>query len=288
MKEETEYINEPISGRHLDENELAACADWINGMAEEPGLSVQEHLKGCESCKMAVLDVSEFDSSQKPYFDTGTRSSKSFEETCAAKYSPSIKSSGGNHFWRVAAVFFVLVSVTVAALLLKPHRGPALVDNLKNGDSLEQVQENNQGKVINIVRDTTETRDSVARSNIEIVEKERFASNFNPNPAYEALIGAQFRASGQPEILSPGKDTSLISGSILAFTARNPGKEMLEIQILDNQARLVRSFKDLYSVDFKVKLDLNPGLYYWKLMSTDEIHQAGRIRLEKTPGPGDN
>ena len=46
------------------------------------------------------------------------------------------------------------------------------------------------------------------------------------------------------------------------------------------------SFKDLDSVDFKVKMDLNPGLYYWKLMSADEIHQAGRIRLEKKPGPG--
>ncbi len=204
-----------------------------------------------------------------------------FEESCAAKYSPVIKTGRANQFWRVAAVFFALISITALTLVLKPQKDSPLVNNVGQADSAD-LQSVDKGKEVeHIINDSTSQQKSVDPIHIESVGFNRYAENFIPNATYEALIGAQFRAGGRPEILIPGKDTSLVQGSVLTFKGKNPGQDFLEIQILNNHADTVRTFTKLDSINLEVKLDFDPGLYYWKLLGENELHQVGKFIIKE-------
>ncbi len=276
-----ENVNMSLNkGGHLDENSIAVCAEWLSGKKINLPPEVKEHLKNCTYCKNEVLEISELINTDKSQGKIDILTRDRFEETCAAKHSLSIKPVSTNQFWRVAAIFIVLITVTSLAIFIKPDRKQLIVSN----DSPSDIG------VIDSLKDTlknsgfVESEDSALRTEgvkIESVEKDLFAANFVPNPGLEALIGAQFRSGEKPEITSPGKDTLMSCGSKLKFSGTNPSKEKLELQILDNNGNIEINYPDIENLSIVVSLEFDPGLYYWKLVGEDELYQLGKVILKE-------
>ena len=283
MKDETIHKKGLTSDGHLDENSLAACAEWLNGGVDKLDVLLQNHLEKCGRCKQAVLEISELSNLTDTPVEPGKTANDIFEETCAAKYSPAIKLGQNNQFWRVAAVFLVLVTVAALTLVLKPKKDPLIVDNIELADSVAQKSDEKNLENLPALIDSTTYQKQEKPIIIETVDANLYAANFTPNPTYEALIGAQFRASSSPKVLNPGRDTSLIQGGLLTFKGNNPGKDKLEIHIIDNRAKQVKIFSGLDSISIDVKLDWDPGLYYWKLVGEDELYQVGKFTIIEQP-----
>jgi len=281
MSEETKHKSGFMSDGHLDENSIAACAEWLSGVSEEPDKILQDHLEYCEQCKQAVLDISELRSQEGSVSDSSHTQRDSFEETCAGRNSPTIKFRPGNQFWRVAAVIFILVTVTAISLLIGPKEEQEIVDNVEPLDSIEiqadDLQEDQPGTIL----DTNLQEENNKPIGIESVQDNRYAENFTVNSNYEALIGVQFRAGRYPEIIYPGSDTVMYQNMALSFIGKNPDLDVLEIQILNNKAVLVKDFSGLDTINLEVNMDLDPGLYYWKLLGEDELIEVGKIRVEE-------
>ena len=279
MREDNIHIKGLNDGGHLDENSIAAAAEWLKSKHGDLDDLIKEHLENCMQCKQAVLEVSEFEIEKTSYNNEGADIKDKFEETCAAKYSPSIRSSKSTQLWRVAAIFLLLISVTALTLLVRPKKEETFVNNYEKTDSLNRDTDIKEEDLTRSTEDSLKNQTIKAPIQIESVEEDLFAQNFVPNPGYEALIGAQFRAGVLPSIIMPGKDTFLIQGEVLSFHGNNPTNEILELQILDNKGFLIKTFLGLDSVNFDLKFEFDPGLYYWKLLGEDELHQVGKILL---------
>lgn len=280
MNEENRNMSKKKDG-HLDDNSLAFAAEWLSGKKVNLPPEIEEHLKNCSHCKNEVLEISELINENVSHDKHEIDPRDKFEETCAAKYSPSIKHVSSTQFWRVAAVFLVLITITSLAIFVKPDRKEYMVSN--ELPSKSEVLDS-------LTRDSLESsrieglKDSVVNNEgvkVESIEKDKFADNYIPNAGLESLIGAQFRSGENPEVISPGADTLLVCGAKLKFSGINPVEENLEIQILDNRGELKSNYQDIKVLATIVSLDLDPGLYYWKLMGEDELYQVGKIILKK-------
>lgn len=256
---------------HLDENAMATCSEWLNGKINTIDPVIRKHLESCLKCKGEVLEVSEIIYS----IESDDTSRDKFEETCAARYSPSIKTSSSNQFWRVAAIMLVLIAVTVMAILIGPRNDSVMVDKLETENETDQENDTIEQVAPERVNDTTP--DEIFK--VESVEEDRYAGNFVPNPGLEVLIGARFRAGEKPSVISPPVDTTLLAGSNMAFRVKNIHEERLEIQIMDNKGKLVKSYDETGIVSQGVILDFSPGLYYWKLLGEEDLYQVGKFIL---------
>jgi len=274
MIEEDKHIGLNQEG-HLDENSIAISAEWLAGKRALLDPELKKHLEHCKQCKNDVLEVSEFVND-----NSAERARQKFEETCAAKYSPSIKQVSGSQFWRVAAIFLILITVTSLAIFVRPDKEDSLVNNKVPADSSIPDTINGDQENSLAVIDTLKS-ESDKQIKIESVSKDLFAENYIPNSSLEELIVAQFRAGGNPNIISPPKDTTLFGGKALTFLSDNPNKESLEIQILDNTGKIIKSYPEFKDVSLPVDFKLNPGLYYWKLLGVEELYQVGKITLKE-------
>jgi hypothetical protein len=272
---------------HLDENSIALCSEWLIGRIGSIDEDILDHLQKCPKCKSDALEISEIISLDKSSLNAGSTERDKFEETCAAKYSPSIKPDTKMNFWRVAAVLAVLLTVTALTILLKPGG---------KGDGGNSIVKLDSPAVIKPGYDTTGkdtvdygTRDTAGSGVVvESVEKDRYAENYNENPALEALVGTRFRSGNKPSVQSPPEDTTIMAGEELLFMWSNKNNEDLELQILDNTGKQVETYTNAGLEDLLITFDLTPGLYYWKLLGKEELYQVGKISVSSKGQPGLN
>ena len=262
---------------HLNENSIALCAEWLNGKIISIDKDILDHLQVCPQCKSDVLEISEIISRESSARKTIDISRDKFEETCAAKHSPSVMPSKKTNYWRVAAIFFVLASVTALTILLMPGKDGE-DNNIARLDSAELTRDSallTQPETAGL--DTA--GDSLEPVTIESVEEGKLAENFTPNPGFESLVGAKFRSGNVPLVINPPIDTVISRGAKLHFEGKNPSADILELEVLDNKGKLIWSSAETTDIDLLVDIDWLPGLYYWKLLGKEELFQVGRIRV---------
>ncbi len=255
---------------HLNENSIAVCAEWLVGGDVKLSPEIKSHLQKCSQCKNDVLEISEYVKPEGREYDTANSKQDMFEESCAGKYSPSIRQVNSSQFWKVAAIFIVLITITSLAVFIKPNKEVVLVNNEQAADT--SIQDPS--------REDTLLKEAEAIK-VETIEGDLYAENFVPNSNLEALIGVKYRAGVNPKIKNPVSDTTLLCGGSISFTGSNPDGLILEIQILDNQGRIKEKYSDLKEVSQIIKLNFDPGIYYWKLLGEHNLFQVGKIVLKK-------
>lgn len=258
---------------HLDENSIAECSEWLNDPARELSPDLQKHLENCSQCRSEVLEVSELIRVQ-PSKDTGIRDK--FEETCAAKHSPSIQPGKEFRLWHAAAVIIVLISITVFALLVNPgKKGIEFAEQGAGDKQIEQSADTASEDVEELIKDESREIHVIPEE-----ETENYAANYVPNEGLEALIGVKFRGRNDPVLTSPPTDTTMQKG-FLQFIGRNPDQGKLELQVLNNKAEVIDRYPDITELNISVKIPEKPGLYYWKLSGEEELYLVGKIEVVK-------
>ncbi len=264
---------------HLNENSIAICAEWLAGKDVILSPDIKKHLEQCGQCKSDVLEISELVNSGNTKYEADNKRQEKFEESCAGKYSLSIKQVSSTQFWRVAAIFIVLITIGSLAIFIKPNKDVVLVSNEQPADTSIRDSIATDRKLDSNKEDTLEDDTEVIK--IESVDRDLYAANFQANSNLEAMIGVQFRAGGNPKVMSPVGDTTLRCGDSVSFTGSNPQGGKLEIQILDNRGIIKKRYTDLEEVSQIIELTFDPGIYYWKLLDEDDLFQVGKIVLKK-------
>ena len=117
----------------------------------------------------------------------------------------------------------------------------------------------------------------------QIVQQEglqRFAQNFIESPDLEKFINQNYRSASGVVIKSPAKDE--ITNNKITFRWEKKTDKAVTLKILDNVGRSVIEAtpdSDSFVLNINEK-NLNPGLYYWKLETEDDLLHLGRFFIK--------
>ena len=114
----------------------------------------------------------------------------------------------------------------------------------------------------------------------EYASHEIYAANFEESENLEFLMGQNYRSGDDLIIISPSDDEKIIEE--VSFHWNYNSEVQLILLILDNNENVLFTFKVkadklLFNV---VDNGLDPGLYYWKLESEEDLFHIGKFIYE--------
>lgn len=242
---------------HIDENSKAAYIDWIRQDGPEPAAEVLDHVASCRSCKNEILELSEIlDAVDADPVEQGERSS----------------------IWiligKTAAVLGAVLLVSLIIQFLRP-KDPDLNIASKGVDTLIGP-EYKAGKP-----DTLGVKDSLERSapnTVTLPDTLIYAANFSPNLGLEALVKARFRSRPQSGDSLIDPHLSGFRGDSIKMSFPPMESDQLQLILVKNSGEIVQQHP-LISGKVEFVLNGEPGLYYWKLVSSEELLRVGKIWL---------
>ena len=118
-----------------------------------------------------------------------------------------------------------------------------------------------------------------AKSPVNSIASNRqlYAANFTPSEEWEDMVGESVR-SVQLQVISPSTTQSFKPKAGIPFKWRGANIDRY-IVVLDNKGDEVQKAKVIAN-EFYMQLDVDPGLYYWKLESEDDLLHVGKFRVE--------
>ncbi len=112
----------------------------------------------------------------------------------------------------------------------------------------------------------------------DVPPAEVFAQNFERNPFYDSLVGQTLRTGvNGVENVSPGIDEEKSVPVTFEWTGME--ETDLFLQLLNNRAELIHN-ETVTGSSFTYDGSLDPGLYYWRLESEDELVHVGRFVIQ--------
>ncbi|MEA1878181.1 MAG: hypothetical protein U9N86_15155 [Bacteroidota bacterium] len=243
--------------QHIDENAIAGYVDWVRKEGPRPEESILDHVASCSNCKSSILELTEM-------LDGVDQ---------AGKHEKGRKIQL-NLVLRAVAVLAGVLAVALIVQFLKPEKAELEVAKL-NDDSVHIISPQ-----VELENDTILLEDTSRAEVIEIIQHDTilFAANYTPNPGLEALVEARFRSVAKngiekdliPETLRTGEKLTLDFSSI-------DGNE-IEFIVVNNIGDDMKTILPQRSI-VSIELNFDPGLYYWKIISSDEILLLGKFRL---------
>lgn len=257
-----------LNTKHLTEQEVALCADAINGntfnsLPEE----IREHIAICDECASEVLAVAEV----------------ARELSAENKKGKQFKLTTG----RIIALVTSAAAIIVFAVVFTNHQYKTFNSVEKPIASNDSLTSGKSDSVL--VKDVEKTNQTSQKSQKDNIESEKPASykektgellaSYEPNSELEKLYenyASEYR----------GDDISVISERIVRVPANdslmwsNPSGEILNVDIFNNQGiRIITISSDSNGIKIPA---LNDGLYYWKLINQDfDLLFVGKILCEK-------
>lgn len=252
---------------HLTEDDLAAYADWLTHTKSEPSESIRDHVANCQHCRSEVMEIADI-----------VRETERLGAMPPANRSARIGRPGWNTIFRIAAS---VAAVFVLALLIqkfwpdhktKPPMAER-VDSSETGpaDSLQQQD----------IQQVPVERGEVPPSVQALSDTIRYAQNFEPNPMYESLIGAVFRAAHDPKLRSPEIGHIVEPGDTLEFIWNHDPEEKFALRVLTNRDEKVAMLIPEQPGRLTWIVPVRPGLYYWKFEGAERLYNIGKIRVLK-------
>ncbi|NUN69595.1 MAG: hypothetical protein HUU02_07770 [Bacteroidetes bacterium] len=231
--------------RHLNDHGIALAADAVtlDRFGSLPA-DIGDHLETCDRCKQAVLDVAEIT------IATGVR---------IPDHHPTLDAP--------APVIhrFPRLRYGIAALLLMGITG---------GASFYYIQNRTTPAPLLSVREpapTVETEHGNGQGTSAPAPPE---DRFTPSPNLDDLIGTSFRSSTL-EIISP-KNGAMVSAPVTFLWTDQT--ETLKLKILTNKEVTILT-AIVKNGRYTTAKKFEPGLYYWKLESDDELAAIGTFTI---------
>ena len=244
---------------HIDQNSTAQYIDWLRGQGNRPDEAVIEHVASCYKCKEEILELSEI-----------------LDKEDRAVDQRLLRKSNIQLIIRAAAVLIGVIVVALAIEFLRPDNDPIQIVN----DDTDSVQVSPRDSVYDTNRTIIpESKDDNLVVTIVQHDTIKFAANFEPNRGLEVLINAHFRSKSTVGESSEEKQQVVYyAGDKFKFDFSSFMITNVVLSIVDHLGSNIVQLtpKDKPST---VNLDWKPGLYYWKLSTSDELLELGKFRL---------
>ncbi|MBN1302187.1 MAG: zf-HC2 domain-containing protein [Melioribacteraceae bacterium] len=211
-----------------------------------------------------------------------------------------------NHFLQCDECFEEL-QTTKSLMVYMENEDPAIIDRMKNASnpgyySIRDSFNNLFDKlilprpvlsfataavlagviIVSIFINDNDIRHEVISSD-QIVREyglQKYADNFVAAPDMEKFMNQKFRSGDVIEIISPEND--LLADGKIIFEWKKTTDKLLTLKILDNREHTLISISpesDKFVLN-PVEKNLEPGLYYWKLETADELLHLGRFFIK--------
>jgi outer membrane phospholipase A len=80
-------------------------------------------------------------------------------------------------------------------------------------------------------------------------------------------------------VKGPGPESIFAPGDSLKITWTAEPEEKYQIVIIDNKSNTIKEINAGPESFLAWKIDLKPGLYYWKFLGKDEMWKVGSLRV---------
>lgn len=279
MKETDKYQDSNRNNKHLDENELAQYADYLRHETDQMPEGLVEHVAGCSYCRGELMAITDM-------LDAMPDSLPDIAEEAGAPeggYSQPAK--------RGTPVTLPGMLKTVAAVAAVIVFAWFILQLLPEGPMNEPIATNKE-------KDSTLTPDTLTpnlltseplTSNLPasgssagiglLSDTVRYAEAFLPDPTYESLVNAKYRSGSDPKVRGPGPATIFYPGDTLKVSWTPDPEDDYLLVILDNKANPVAEVRAGSKSYISWKIDLKPGLYYWKFLGKEEMWKVGRMKV---------
>lgn len=105
------------------------------------------------------------------------------------------------------------------------------------------------------------------------------AANFTESPNFENLIAQESRSDFTIEVNSPSLNATFSKAEI-SFKWKSGIKDNVFLEIFTNKERKLFISKTTNN-ELSLNIELREGLYYWKLVSDDNLLYIGKFRIKK-------
>ena len=114
---------------------------------------------------------------------------------------------------------------------------------------------------------------------VNVPDSVRYAGDFLPNPSLEAIVSAEYRSAKDPLVQGPSRETVFAPGDTLVLTWSPDTTDRYLIVIMDNQAGEVQSIRPGGDSVLVWKVNVKPGLYYWRFHGREDLWKIGKFRV---------
>ena len=255
MKRIHQFIDE--SG-HLGDEGVALYVDALKlDTVDQLPEQISAHVAGCDECKTRV---------------TGVFALVRKEDYSAVRRHPYFRLSaadtrvGGMRVWRTAAVFAAVIVVSAFAYYVVFQRSGAF--HPPGVLPLAQSQ-----------ADTTAvTRPAPVNPDVSL--QGDYAANFQANPEYEQLVAAGQRSASLTDVVP--KNDAVLPPSKLRFAWTATGGKQLTLVIMNSGGHDVYR-AGIGALPYTPKKQMQPGLYYWKVIDEQEAVYFGKFTVRDIP-----
>jgi hypothetical protein len=269
---------------HLTSLGLSLYAEYMRGERNDLPGELERHVESCSYCRHELMSVTdlldEIDQVQEKQVDYNAVKQ---DVPAIKRFLPLIRTAAA-----LAAI--VLVSWVIQQIIRdrpeEPLAGtgtslPVEGNRLALDDPMIITQGSDpDGDSINVTIGQEGSGERHALTAPK-TETEQYAMAFIPNPAYESIIGGKFRAARDPRISGPELGSDFAFGDTLRFSWTPDEEDAYTLVIVDNQANEVREIDAGAGSRLEWKIDLPPGLYYWKFTGSEHLWKAGKFFVVK-------
>jgi len=270
MKEKDKYNPTSNNPEHLDENQIAQYAEYLRHETSQIPDELIDHVESCPYCRAEIMAVADLLDSMPDLAEE--------PDSADAGYPLSVSHRSGFSILKLLRTAAAVAAVVLIAWFIQQKftGGTADVPMAAN-------EEKDPVPVIDSIKHEVLTNSStvtpsVARKTVDS-DTILYASAFIPNQTYENLVGAKYRSGTDPKIKGPGNSHTFAPGDIFTLGWESLGGDQYVLIILDNDTTIAKEIKISGESPLTWKIDLKPGLYYWKFQGKDELWKVGKFRV---------
>lgn len=251
---------------HLDENELAQYIEYLRSERDQVPEELISHVESCSYCRAEVMAMSDLMDTLPNIEEAPASYPSSKQKSATLRKQPMVIK-----ILRTAAAVAALVMVAWGlkyVLTGDPMNDPT--SSNKKHDSMlaskkPSVKKSNNG-------DAKSATDGQIHTDTIL-----YADAFANNPVYENMIASKYRVSKHMQFVGPETDSIFSPGDPFHLSWKTDLTDQFELLIIDNRERIVYSAYSGSSHELNWKIDLQPGLYYWKLVGNQEVWKVSRF-----------
>lgn len=247
--------------------EVLQSEDW-DSLPEE----IQQHIDTCDDCHGEAMDLYAIVS-----------------HVSEASDAQRIKPKSEARVFRLRIMRWAMVAV-LAGLSFYLYRyldRPKPIDNIEIDSPIanDPGQEKDPDQVIESDSSTPtpkkEEAEKPPKSTTPASERDvrvLYAANFVPSESMESLLGDQLRSTGL-ELVSPASEKVQNWKAGIDFQWSGIAEAGLSLQLENNRGDRLYE-QPVAELKHTMRIELEPGIYYWRLESEEDLLLVGRLVLE--------
>lgn len=243
--------------QHIDKNARAEYIDWLRGDRPPPDERILEHVGACFDCKQEILELADI-----------------LDALDKDEQSKKVRLINLKVVLRAVAVLAGVMAVALIIQFLKPKDDSVELA----GTDKEIIKSANPSEAV--LNDSSPALEIIPANEVVIIKHDTilYAANYKANPGLETLVKARFRSLEESIFDREQISEQLKIGEILNVDFTGLLGDDIEFVLMSNTGKNLKVIK-LDDKKMQLVLNYEPGLYYWKIIISDELFMLGKFKL---------